>query len=134
MASQISTGAVHHVTLTVADVARAREFYTGVLGFEVAAEFGPRIILSNGSALLALGPASQPNRAISGDSFNENRVGLDHICFGLGSRDELDQALGVLDEHNVSHGEIVDLAGLGIYVLMFRDPDNIQIELTAPHN
>ncbi len=31
MASQISTGAVHHVTLTVSDVGRAREFYTGVL-------------------------------------------------------------------------------------------------------
>ena len=66
MASQISTGAVHHATLTVADVGRSREFYTGVLGFEVAAEFGPRIILSNGDALLAIGPASDPGRAISG--------------------------------------------------------------------
>ena len=45
MASQISTGAVHHVTLTVSDVGRAREFYTGVLGFEVAGEFGPRACL-----------------------------------------------------------------------------------------
>ena len=134
MASQISTGAVHHVTPTVADVGRAREFYTGVLGFEVAGEFGPRVILSNGGALLAIGPASDPVRAISGDSFNENRVGLDHVCFSLGSRDELEQAIGVLDEHNVSHGEIVDLSGLSIYVLMFRDPDNIQIESTAPHS
>ena len=40
--------------------------------------------------------------------------------------------MGVLDEHHVSHGEIVDLAALAIYVLMFRDPDSIQIELTAP--
>ena len=134
MASQISTGAIDHVTLTVADVGRAREFYTGVLGFEVAGEFGPRVILSNGGALLAIGPASDPSRAISGDSFNENRVGLDHLCFSVGSRDELEQAMGVLDEHDVSHGEIVDLSGLSIYVLMFRDPDNIQIELTAPHS
>ena len=42
--------------------------------------------------------------------------------------------MGVLDEHNVSHGEIVDLSGLSIYCLMLRDPDNIQIELTAPHS
>ena len=132
MASQISTGAVHHATLTVADVGRSREFYTGVLGFEVAAEFGPRTILSNGDALLAIGPAPDPGRAVSGDSFNENRVGLDHLCFSVGSRDELVRAMGVLDEHNVSHGEIVDLSGLSIYV--FRDPDNIQIELTAPHS
>ena len=127
MASQISTGAVHHVTLTVADVGRAREFYTGVLGFEVAGEFGPRIILSNGGALLAIGPASDSGRATSGDSFNENRIGLDHLCFSVTSRDELEEAIGVLDNNNVSHGEIVDLSGLGIYVLMFRDPDNIQI-------
>lgn len=134
MANQISTGAVHHVTLTVADVARAREFYTDVLGFEVAGEFGTRVILSSsGGALLAIGPASDSTRAISGDSFNENRVGLDHLCFSVGSRGELEQSMGVLDEHKVSHGEIVDLSGLRIYVLMFRDPDNIQIELTAPH-
>ena len=32
-----------------------------------------------------------------------------------------------------THGaEIKDLDGLGIYVLAFRDPDNIQVELTAP--
>ena len=134
MASQISTGAIHHATLTVTDVGRSRGFYTDVLGFEVAGEFGPRVILSNGGALLAIGPASDPGRAISGDSFNDCRVGLDHLCFSVGSRDELDQALGVLDEHHVSHGEIVDLSGLGIYVLMLRDPDNIQIELTAPHS
>jgi len=96
-------------------------------------EFGPRLVLSNGSAVLAIGPAPDPGRAISGDSFNENRVGLDHLCFSLGSRAELEAAMGVLDEHQVSHGEIVDLSALAIYVLMFRDPDNIQIELTAPH-
>ena len=61
-------------------------------------------------------------------------MGLDHVCFSVGSRDELEQAIVVLDEHKVSHGEIVDLSGLAIYVLMFRDPDNIQIELTAPHS
>ncbi len=44
-ASQISTGAVHHATLAVDDVGLSPEFYTGVLGFEVAAEFGTRIIL-----------------------------------------------------------------------------------------
>ena len=78
------------VPLTAADVGRTREFYTGVLGFEVVGEFGPRVILSNGGALLAIGSASDPGWAISGDSFNENRVGLDHLCFSVGSRDELE--------------------------------------------
>jgi glyoxylase I family protein len=34
----------------------------------------------------------------------------------------------------VSHGEIKDLGpGMGLYVLALRDPDNIQLELTAPY-
>jgi glyoxylase I family protein len=36
------------------------------------------------------------------------------------------------DQQGITHGEIKTLAGFGIYVLPFRDPDNIQIELTAP--
>ena len=40
----------------------------------------------------------------------------------------------VFDENGVPHGEIRDLSGNGvpIYVLAFRDPDNIQLEFTAP--
>jgi catechol 2,3-dioxygenase-like lactoylglutathione lyase family enzyme len=44
----IATGSVHHVTLTVTDVARSVDFYTTVLGFKTAATFSPRSILSNG--------------------------------------------------------------------------------------
>jgi len=38
----------------------------------------------------------------------------------------------LVDEREVPHGEIRTLSELGIHVLPFRDPDNIQIELTAP--
>jgi len=31
----------------------------------------------------------------------------------------------------VPHGDIIELASFGIYILPFRDPDNIQLELTA---
>ncbi len=38
------------------------------------------------------------------------------------------------DKQGVPHGEIEDLGpDLSIYVLAFRDPDNIQLELTAPY-
>ena len=45
---------------------------------------------------------------------------------------ELESAIQLFDERDIPHGEIKDLDGLGIYVLAFRDPDNIQVELTAP--
>lgn len=134
MSNHISTNLVHHLTLTVTDLGRSVEFYTSLLGFQVAAELSPsRVILSNGSALMAITLPPDPSRAIANDEFNENRVGLDHVSFNVGSRAELDHAIEVFDKNNVSHGEVKDLGeGFGICVLAFRDPDNIQLELTAP--
>ncbi len=137
MAAQIATGAVHHLRLTVSNMDRAREFYTSVLGFQVAMEIPPIVLLSNGTGLLALGPAPDPSRATSGDRFDENRVGLDHLAFSVASRDELERAVRVLDERGVAHGQITDfkpIYGLEFYSLFFRDPDNIQLELIAPHS
>ena len=135
MTATIATKAVHHLTLTVTDMDRARQFYTRLLSFQVIMEFGPKLLLTNGSTtILVLTPAPDPSRAIKDDRFDENRVGLDHVSFSVGSRDELEGAVKLFDAEGVSHGEIKDLGpGLGLYVLAFRDPDNIQLELTAPH-
>ena len=40
MESQIETGTILYPRPTVTDIDRAREFYTGVLGFQVAMEKG----------------------------------------------------------------------------------------------
>ena len=131
--ASISTGAVNHITLTVTDRDRSREFYTSVLGFQFLMEFGPKYLLGNGSVILALNLPPDPARAITNDQFDENRVGLDHVSFNVSSHEDLVQASQLLDERGISHGEIKDLADLGLYVMAFRDPDNIQLELTAPH-
>lgn len=128
----LATGAVNHIALTVMNRDRARDFYTSLLGFQMVTEFGPKYLLSNGSVILALAPAPDASRAIPGDRFDENRVGLDHVSLNVANYDELEQALRLFEEQGVPHGEIKDLGGLGIYVLAFRDPDNIQVELTAP--
>src|SRR5262245_34709171 len=105
MSNAITTGSVHHLTLTVNNVARSQEFYTRLLGFQVAMEIGPRLLLSNGSTILAITPPA-PERTIRDDRFDENRIGLDHLSFGVGSRNELEQAVSLFDENEVSHGEI----------------------------
>jgi glyoxylase I family protein len=135
MANHISTGGVNHLTLTVTDVARSVEWYENLLGFQLAVDLGERKILSDGSVLLVISPPPDPAKAITNDRFDENRVGLDHLSFNVGSRDELEEAIALFDEKGVSHGEIKDLGpGLGIYVLAFRDPDNVQLELTAAYS
>ncbi|HEV2121606.1 MAG TPA: VOC family protein [Chloroflexota bacterium] len=134
MSARITTAEVHHLRLTVSDVPRARAFYSEVLGFDVAMELPPGVLLSNGHVLLGLGPAPDVAAGSSGDRFDENRVGLDHLSFAVGSRQDLDEAVRILDEHDVPHGEIKDSGpAIGIYVLAFRDPDNIQLELTASY-
>ena len=46
MATHVQTGAAHHLRLTVADPARSREFYTGLLGFRVLMEFPDGVLVS----------------------------------------------------------------------------------------
>ena len=129
----IPTGTVNHLTLTVTNLERSREFYTSILGFQFLMEYGPKYLFSNGSVILAMNLSPDPARAIDNDQFDENRVGLDHVSFNVASHEILVQASQILDECGVTRGEIKDLADLGLYVLAFRDPDNIQLELTAPH-
>jgi glyoxylase I family protein len=142
MAAQIPIGGIHHLRLTVTDLDRSRAFYTGLLGFDVAAESPPAddpaaaaayqvlfggIVMIRGSLLMGLRPV-----APAGDRFDDDRVGLDHLSFGVPARADLDQAVSLFDENGVPHGEITALPSFGIYVLPFRDPDNVQLELTAP--
>jgi hypothetical protein len=90
--------------------------------------------MNNGQVFLALHESPDPAQAIENDRFNENRVGLDHISFNVETMERLEKALATLEELDVPHGEIKNLGGMGICVLAFRDPDNIQLELTAPKN
>jgi len=133
MAPHIATRGVHHFRLTVTDVDRAVAFYTGVLGFEKLMDLNPGAFLSNGKVGLGIGPHPYPERAIKGDRFDENRVGLDHMSFEVPSRAALDEAVQILDRHGVAHSEIRDLGeAFGICIVVFRDPDNIQLELSGP--
>jgi glyoxylase I family protein len=142
MPGTIATDGIHHLRLTVTDLDASREFYTGLLGFEVVAESPPAddpsaaevfkilfggVVLMRGGLLLGLRPM-----APSGDSFDSDRVGLDHLSFTVSGRADLEQAARLLDERGVTRGEITRLASFGIEVLPFTDPDGVQLELTAP--
>jgi glyoxylase I family protein len=142
MPGQIPTGDIHHLRLTVTDLDRSRQFYTSLLGFQVAVESPPPddpsaaevfkvlfggVVMIRGNLLMGLRPM-----APSGDRFDPDRVGLDHLSFGVASRADLEEAIRLFDEHAVPHGEITSLTGFGIDVLPFEDPDGVQLELTAP--
>jgi len=142
MPGQIATGGIHHLRLTVTDLPRSRDFYTSLLGFQVAVESPPPddpaaeevfkilfggVVMIRGNLLMGLRPMASAD-----DRFDPDQVGLDHLSFGVASREELEQAVRLFDERGVTHGVITRLAGFGIDVLPFEDPDGIQLELTAP--
>lgn len=80
-------------------------------------------------------PPPDLSQAVKDDRFNENRIGLDHVSLSVAGLAELEAAATFLDDNEVTRGDIRDLgAGFGIYVMAVRDPDNIQLELTAPYS
>lgn len=142
MPGQIPTGPIHHLRLTVTDLERSRQFYTSLLGFDVAVESPPAddptaaetfkilfggVVMVRGGLLMGLRPM-----AAAGDRFNCDRVGLDHLSFSVDSRADLERSVQLLDEAGVTHGQITSLPSFGIDVLSFEDPDGVQLELTAP--
>jgi glyoxylase I family protein len=64
------------------------------------------------------------------EGFDETRVGLDHLAFGVSSADELRQWQARLEEAGVPHTpEVAANSIAGARVLVFRDPDHIQLEI-----
>ena len=132
MSTEITTTGVHHIRLIVTDPVRSRDFYTRFLNFTVAAELPPGFVLTNGNMLQGVTSPWDESQALPNDRFSPNRVGLDHLSFGVANRAELDKAAALFEENGVEHGEVRDLAPFGITILSFSDPDGIQLELTTP--
>jgi glyoxylase I family protein len=131
-----------HVRLTVTDIKRSKEFYDQVFGWAVAVDssdqvdepgvtesqekfYGGTVYQTPQGTLFGLRP-------VGSQTFDPDSTGLDHVSFAVGSRDDLVAAAEALGEAGIEHGEVTDLAPAGIAILSFQDPDDINIELTAP--
>ncbi|MBJ7337962.1 VOC family protein [Mycolicibacterium sp.] len=134
----INASSVEHVRLTVTDIARSRRFYESVFGWPVAFEVPDgadaatleQLSFLFGGVIYDIGEALIGLRPVADDTFDENRVGLDHLSLRVSSKTEIDAAAAHLDELGVEHEPVKDI-GVG-YILEFRDPDQIALELMAP--
>jgi glyoxylase I family protein len=122
---------VSHVGLSVTDLDRSTAWYTDVLGLQVLmptdAPGLKRVLLVHPGSGLMVGLGR--HEAAAGAGFDERATGLDHLSFAVGSRDELAAWEEQLADKGVPYTPIQD----EFYgsVLVFRDPDNIQLELFA---
>jgi catechol 2,3-dioxygenase-like lactoylglutathione lyase family enzyme len=128
---------VNHFSATVTDIEASVAWYQRLFGMiRVPVTFPHYDCEDTGYAVLLLEPRSgvaiglHTNRDNAGESFDECRTGLDHVSFGVASRDELRAWLAKFDELGVEHTGIRDeLEPVPFSTVVFRDPDNIQLEL-----
>lgn len=125
--------------MTVRDIEPSVEWYQRVFRAERLPMTFPHYgCEDSGYGVLLLEPRSglaiglHTNTGNNGQPFDEAQAGLDHVGFNVASLAELEAWVGWLDELGVEHTEIrTGDVPFPYATVVFRDPDNIQLELFA---
>jgi len=119
---------VSHIDLSVSDVERSAKWYCEVMGLRRLrrADFDDRIMIVLLHEAIGLIIGLNQHSVTTTDSFNERNLGLDHLGFGVTDRHELDSWQTHLTSLAVEHSPVADTPTGA--ALVFRDPDNIQLE------
>jgi catechol 2,3-dioxygenase-like lactoylglutathione lyase family enzyme len=130
---------IHHVSITVTDLEASLAWYAKVLGANRVPLKIPHFGCEDtGYAEMVIEPRSgvaiglHTNVGNDGARFDEARTGLDHVGFNVSSRAELQAWTAWLDELGIPHSgiQVVD-EPFPYATVVFRDPDNVQLELFA---
>jgi catechol 2,3-dioxygenase-like lactoylglutathione lyase family enzyme len=120
--------AIHHVAMSVSDLAVSEPFYTKLFGAEPAmtladGPFRRRVFALADGQLFGL---TQHDSARGDDRFDPVRVGLDHVGFGCADPDAVATWRDHLDSVGIEHSGIVE-ADYGL-ALSVKDPDGNALE------
>ncbi len=114
-ADTLTVKTVNHVTLSVSDIEKSREFYQNL--------FGAPIVSKQANGInIAMGPSSFLGLYKTGSA-----PAIHHVCLGV--EGTVESAAAFLEKKSVKP-QIRDRDG--VKELYFRDPDNIMIQLQEP--
>ena len=123
-----SLNKIGHVVLMVADLERSVAFYTGVLGFKVSDIYGDDM-MPGGMVFMRCNPDHHGVALVGGASGPENKRGLHHMAFEVGTLDEVFRARNHLREC----GATIVFEGrrrAGVQIAVeFLDPDGHNLEI-----
>jgi glyoxylase I family protein len=123
-----------HIDLTVTDAEESVEWWREVMGFDLLVGGWEREGFRGWTMVHPSGLAVTLLMHDGGDraAFDERRVGLDHLALQVRDYATLEAWASHLDARGVQHSGIQDAEGkTGGPCIVLRDPDNIQLELTA---
>jgi catechol 2,3-dioxygenase-like lactoylglutathione lyase family enzyme len=140
--TDLQAARLHHIALTVSDLDASVDWYSNVFGVNYLMDAphtgGLGRILADPTMQLMI--ALHAHDDSKGEPFHETRTGMDHVGFFLPARADLERWQDHLADHGVVRSPAADqpLTQSPIAdepygsVLVFRDRDNIQLELFAP--
>jgi len=134
MSSAAITQGAHHIGLTVPDIEKTGQFFTETLGFAQVGEVldYPAVFLSDGTTMITLWRAADPETAVSFD--RRNVIGLHHLAFTVASKDTLESLHQVLQSTDDVVIEFAPepLGGGPIQHMICAIPGGIRVEFIAP--
>lgn len=126
-------GVMHHINLTVADLAASVPLYGAVLtfmGYQHSQELDWQLATPQGHASVSLNPAKGEHAGRPHDRYSP---GLHHLAWRAETRDDVDRFHVLLKDIGAT---ILDApadypqynGGRGYYAVFFADPDGLKLE------
>ena len=127
----IEVNGMAHVILTVSRFDEARLFYNTLLpflGLQKVYDGNKFVYHVGGRTALGI-QRSAPEH--EDERFNQNRVGLHHLCFRARSREDVDKVADQLRAMGarIDRGPLEGDWAPGYYYVVFEDPDGIRLEI-----
>jgi glyoxylase I family protein len=120
------------VILTVSDADRSAAWYRDLLAMEETSRYvepdGHVELVHLAEPRSGVELCLVAHRHSAGGSFDEFRIGLDHLEFLVTERGDLDAWAARLDELRIPHSGVKTPSYTANAMLTFRDPDGIQLE------